>query len=336
MNALKVTLSAFGQAHRFIWEEGFLKMLYVPLLLTVLYFPVMVGACYFSAAMFVEFFEGQLGLDGDYGGWAWVEWLAEIILFLGIGVLGVITYRTVVLLFYSLYLDRIAERVEKDITGDVIECKRPPSQILKRMLVVAIITILGTVLMLLIELGANMVPVIGGLIALALIIPCEMFLTGIGFVDNALIKARHAAAHTGLPAIADDSGLAVDALAGAPGVHSARYAGTHGDDNANNDKLLAALEGLPAEQRGAAFHCCLVATRGAEDPVPVIAHGVWRGWILDAVRGDGGFGYDPLFWVDSENASAAELTATRKNEISHRGRAMHQLVEQLRAHGHGD
>lgn len=160
--------------------------------------------------------------------------------------------------------------------------------------------------------------------------------TGIGFVDNALIKARHAAAHTGLPAIADDSGLAVDALAGAPGVHSARYAGTHGDDNANNDKLLAALDGLPAEQRGAAFHCCLVATRSAEDPVPVIAHGVWRGRILDAVRGDGGFGYDPLFWVDSENASAAELTATRKNEISHRGRAMQQLVEQLRAHGHGD
>ena len=160
--------------------------------------------------------------------------------------------------------------------------------------------------------------------------------TGIGFVDNALIKARHAAAHTGLPAIADDSGLAVDALAGAPGVHSARYAGTHGDDNANNDKLLAALEGLPAEQRGAAFHCCLVATRSANDPVPVIAHGVWRGRILDAARGDGGFGYDPLFWVDSENASAAELTATRKNEISHRGRAMHQLVEQLRAHGHGD
>ena len=183
MNALKVTLSAFGQAHRFIWGEGFLKMLSVPLLLTVLYFPVMVGACYFSAAMVVEFFEEQLGLDGDYGGWAWVEWLVEIILFLGIGALGFLTYRTVVLLFYSLYLDKIAERVEKSITGEVTECKRPPSQIVKRMLVVAIITILGTVLMLLIELGANMVPVIGGLIALALIIPCEMFLTGIGFVD---------------------------------------------------------------------------------------------------------------------------------------------------------
>ena len=183
MNALKVTLSAYEQAHKFIWGEGFLKMLSVPLLLTVLYFPVMVGACYASAAMVVEFFEGQLGLDGDYGGWAWVEWLLEIILFLGIGALGLLTYRTVVLLFYSLYLDRIAERVEKAITGDVIECKRPPSQILKRMLVVAIITILGTVLMLMIELGANLVPLIGGLVALALIIPCEMFLTGIGFVD---------------------------------------------------------------------------------------------------------------------------------------------------------
>ena len=117
MNALKVTLSAFGQAHRFIWEEGFLKMLYVPLLLTVLYFPVMVGACYFSAAMFVEFFEGQLGLDGDYGGWAWVEWLAEIILFLGIGVLGVITYRTVVLLFYSSISTRLPKKLKRASPG---------------------------------------------------------------------------------------------------------------------------------------------------------------------------------------------------------------------------
>ena len=129
MNALKVTLSAYKQAHKFIWGEGFLKMLSVPLLLTVLYFPVMVGACYVSAVMVVEFFEDQLGLDGDYGGWAWVEWLLEIVLFLGIGALGLLTYRMVVLLFYSLYLDRIAERVEKAITGDVIECKRPPSQL---------------------------------------------------------------------------------------------------------------------------------------------------------------------------------------------------------------
>ena len=183
MNALKVTLSAFGQAHRFIWGEGFLKMLSVPLLLTVLYFPVMVGVCYFSAAMVVEFFEGQLGLDGDYGGWAWVEWLVEIILFLGIGALGFLTYRTVVLFFYSFYLDKIAERVEGAINGEVVESKRPPAQVLKRMVVVAIITILGTVAMIMIELGANLIPLVGGLVALALIIPCEMFLTGIGFID---------------------------------------------------------------------------------------------------------------------------------------------------------
>ena len=191
MYALKVTLSAFGQAHRFIWEEGFLKMLYVPLLLTVLYFPVMVGACYFSAAMVVEFFEGQLGLDGDYGGWAWVEWLAEIILFLGIGVLGVITYRSVVLLFYSLYLDKIAEKVEASVTGQVIECNRSKTQILGRMVVVGIITVVGTVTMLLIEIGANLIPFIGGLIALALIIPCEMFLTGIGFIDPYFDRAGY-------------------------------------------------------------------------------------------------------------------------------------------------
>ena len=191
MNALKVTLSAFGQAHRFIWEEGFLKMLYVPLLLTVLYFPVMVGACYFSAAMVVEFFEGQLGLGGDYGGWAWVEWLAEIILFLGIGVLGVITYRSVVLLFYSLYLDKIAEKVEASVTGQVIECNRSKTQILGRMVVVGIITIFGTVTMLIIEIGANLIPFIGGLIALALIIPCEMFLTGIGFIDPYFDRAGY-------------------------------------------------------------------------------------------------------------------------------------------------
>ncbi|WP_353176653.1 RdgB/HAM1 family non-canonical purine NTP pyrophosphatase [Salinisphaera sp. T5B8] len=159
--------------------------------------------------------------------------------------------------------------------------------------------------------------------------------TGIAFVDNALIKARHAAAHTGLPAIADDSGLAVDALDGAPGVHSARYADTHGDDAANNAKLVAALEGLAPHERGAAFHCCLAATRTADDPVPVIAHGVWRGRVLDAPRGDHGFGYDPLFWVDAENASAAEMGAERKNAISHRARAMQQLVEQLRGHERG-
>lgn len=155
---------------------------------------------------------------------------------------------------------------------------------------------------------------------------------GVAFVDNALLKARHAAAATGLPAIADDSGLAVDALGGAPGIHSARFAGIHGDDGANNRKLLAELAGITAPERGAAFHCCLVATRSATDPVPLIAQGIWRGSVLEAPRGDQGFGYDPLFWVAGENASAAELSAARKNTISHRGLAMRALLERLREH----
>ena len=154
---------------------------------------------------------------------------------------------------------------------------------------------------------------------------------GVAFVDNALIKARHASAATGLPAIADDSGLAVDALGGAPGIYSARYAGEHGNDAANNAKLLADMADVSESQRGAAFHCCLVATRAADDPVPLIAHGIWRGTLLQAARGVGGFGYDPLFWVAAEQASAGELSPARKNAISHRGLAMQQLIDQLRA-----
>lgn len=155
---------------------------------------------------------------------------------------------------------------------------------------------------------------------------------GKAFVDNALIKARHAAEQTGLPAIADDSGLAVDALDGAPGIHSARYAGAHGDDAANNAKLLAALEAVPEAHRTAAFHCCIVATRHADDPAPIICQGIWHGRILQAPRGESGFGYDPLFWIAAESASSAELTPARKNRISHRGQAMAQLVAQLQAH----
>ncbi|WP_423823172.1 RdgB/HAM1 family non-canonical purine NTP pyrophosphatase [Salinisphaera sp. SPP-AMP-43] len=153
---------------------------------------------------------------------------------------------------------------------------------------------------------------------------------GMSFVDNALIKARHAASATGLPAIADDSGLAVDFLDSAPGIFSARYADTHGDDAANNAKLLDELGDVAEADRGAAFHCCLVATRSAIDPAPIVAHGSWRGHILEAPRGEHGFGYDPLFWVAEENASAAELPAERKNAISHRGRAMIKLIDELR------
>ena len=157
--------------------------------------------------------------------------------------------------------------------------------------------------------------------------------TGLTFVENALIKARHAARASGLPALADDSGLAVDALGGAPGIYSARYAGGAGDA-ANNAKLLEALRDVPDAERGAQFICALALLRHAEDPIPLICEGAWEGRILHAASGEHGFGYDPLFWVDEENASAAEMGATRKNQISHRARAMHALVEQLRGDDH--
>ncbi|MDT0633768.1 RdgB/HAM1 family non-canonical purine NTP pyrophosphatase [Spectribacter hydrogenoxidans] len=149
------------------------------------------------------------------------------------------------------------------------------------------------------------------------------------FVENALIKARHVAGATGLPALADDSGLCVDALDGAPGVHSARYAGEHGNDEANNAKLLSALSGLDPNQREAHFHCTVVLVRHAEDPDPAIAQGRWAGRILDIPRGEGGFGYDPLFWVPAESASAAELAPEHKNHVSHRGQAMRALLTLL-------
>ena len=154
--------------------------------------------------------------------------------------------------------------------------------------------------------------------------------TGLTFVENALLKARNAAAHTGLPALADDSGLAVDALHGAPGIYSARYAGTQGDDAANNEKLLTELAGIDDANRSAQFHCCLVFLRSPNDPAPIISHGIWPGQILHAPQGDAGFGYDPLFWVASENASAAQLSKANKNSISHRGQAMRSLLSNLR------
>ena len=151
------------------------------------------------------------------------------------------------------------------------------------------------------------------------------------FVENALLKARHAARVSGLAAIADDSGLEVAALAGAPGVWSARYAGEPSNDAANNAKLLAALHGLPPAQRNARFVSALVWLRHAQDPTPLIAIGTWAGRILETPRGSGGFGYDPLFWVDSHGCSSAELTAEAKNRISHRGQAMQSLLAQLGA-----
>lgn len=151
------------------------------------------------------------------------------------------------------------------------------------------------------------------------------------FVENAILKARHAARITGLPALADDSGLAVDALDGAPGVRSARYAGESATDKDNVRALLSALEGVTEPQRTAQFHCVLVYLRHADDPTPVICHGRWPGHILEHPRGDGGFGYDPVFLVPETGTSAAELSREDKSRISHRGRALAQLLEQLRA-----
>jgi XTP/dITP diphosphohydrolase len=152
--------------------------------------------------------------------------------------------------------------------------------------------------------------------------------TGATFLENALLKARAASAQTGLPALADDSGLAVEALDGAPGVHSARYDDS-GEDDANNRKLLRALQGIPSSARTAHFFCVLVLLRHAADPVPLIAQGCWQGRILEAPQGAGGFGYDPLFLVPERNCSAAELEASEKNRLSHRARAAAALRELL-------
>ena len=152
--------------------------------------------------------------------------------------------------------------------------------------------------------------------------------TGTTFVENALIKARHAVDATGLPAIADDSGLAVDALDGRPGVYSARYAGPGATDEQNNDKLLAELDGVPDEARGAAFHCVVCFVQ-PDDPDPIIAEGEWRGRILHERRGEGGFGYDPLFYVPDTGCASAELEPEEKNRRSHRGQALRELARKL-------
>jgi len=149
------------------------------------------------------------------------------------------------------------------------------------------------------------------------------------FVENALIKARHAATVTGLPAIADDSGLIVDALHGAPGLISAHYAGVHGDAEGNIRKLLGELVDVPEEQRSARFYSLIVLLRHADDPQPLIAEGIWHGRILTAPRGTGGFGYDPVFFDPELRMSAAELAPDVKNRVSHRGRALAQLRDKL-------
>ena len=150
--------------------------------------------------------------------------------------------------------------------------------------------------------------------------------TAVTFIENALIKARHACVQTGLPAIADDSGLCVPALQGAPGVNSSRYSG--GSDQDNIKKLLKAMQGLKESARDAFFHCVLVYLACATDPAPYVCHGMWRGSILEEAVGDSGFGYDPIFYVPTHRVSASQLSITQKNEISHRGKALQQFISQ--------
>ncbi|MDE2088494.1 MAG: RdgB/HAM1 family non-canonical purine NTP pyrophosphatase [Gammaproteobacteria bacterium] len=157
--------------------------------------------------------------------------------------------------------------------------------------------------------------------------------TGLSFVENALLKARNAARCTGLPAIADDSGLEVDALDGAPGIYSARYAGPGATDQENLEKLLADLAGVPEARRGARFQCLMVYLRHALDPTPLICQGTWEGRVLFEPRGANGFGYDPAFYAPTHGCSAAELPPEVKNRLSHRGQALRALLAALRAQG---
>lgn len=151
--------------------------------------------------------------------------------------------------------------------------------------------------------------------------------TGLSFVENAILKARNACEHTGLAALADDSGIEVDALKGEPGIYSARFSGPGANDASNNAELLQRLQGV--DQRSARYHCVLVFMRHAKDPVPLICHASWEGTILTAPQGEGGFGYDPLFWLDDLQCTAAQLDPAIKNRISHRGLALQQLLQAL-------
>jgi len=153
--------------------------------------------------------------------------------------------------------------------------------------------------------------------------------TGLTFVENAILKARNAAQHSGLPAIADDSGLEVDALNGAPGIYSARFSGPEATDQTNNDKLLELLKEIPEDERSARFQCLLVYLRHPADPTPLICQGTWEGQILFQPQGENGFGYDPLFFVPDHYCSSAELRPEVKNQLSHRGRALQELLAKL-------
>jgi XTP/dITP diphosphohydrolase len=160
--------------------------------------------------------------------------------------------------------------------------------------------------------------------------------TGTTFVENAIIKARHAAQLTGLPAIADDSGIEVDALGARPGVYSARYAGENASDSDNNSKMLAELKGLPNSERTARYQCILVFMRNASDPVPIITQGSWEGYITQEARGEGGFGYDPIFFVPTHHCTGGELALEVKNTISHRAQALEAMLDELRRHHYID
>ncbi|ELV8762524.1 XTP/dITP diphosphatase [Vibrio fluvialis] len=157
----------------------------------------------------------------------------------------------------------------------------------------------------------------------------EVAETGTTFIENAIIKARHAAKETGLPAIADDSGLEVDYLGGAPGVYSARYAGEDASDQQNLEKLLDAMKDVSEAQRSARFHCVLVLMRHENDPTPLVCHGKWEGRILTQAHGSNGFGYDPIFFVPEENCASAQLEPMRKKQLSHRGQALKKLFQAI-------
>ncbi len=156
--------------------------------------------------------------------------------------------------------------------------------------------------------------------------------TGLTFVENAILKARNACEHSGLPAMADDSGIEVDALQGAPGIYSARYAGPECNDEANNKKLVAALRDVPPLERTARYRACLIYMRHAADPAPIIAEGVWEGRIIDDPRGKNGFGYDPYFLLPDRGITSAELPPEEKNRISHRAIALRILLEKMKEH----